>query len=89
MLWAAYPGRDPSRAEGVVAIDEIELHQEAIVQQQVVGMLRRVLPGVQWIITTASPVVAASCDQNEVLALRRLPNEPRVELYEGPEARVH
>jgi hypothetical protein len=88
-LYAAYPTRDPLEVEGVVAIDEIELQQDAAVQSAVLSCLRHALPRVQWIVTTTSPIVAASADDREVLALRRLPRATEVQLFEGPEARVH
>jgi hypothetical protein len=89
MLWAAYPQRDPRTAEGVVAIDEVDLHQDGAVQAALGAVLRRVLPEVQWILTTTSPLVAASCEPSEVLALRRLPEQPVVELYAGDQALTH
>jgi hypothetical protein len=88
-LWAAYPTQDPSEAEGVVCIDEIEQQQDAAVQSAVLGCLRAALPRVQWIVTTSSPTVAASADVHEVLALRRLPRGRDVRLFAGLEARVH
>ena len=88
-LWAAYPGRDPRVSQGVVAIDEIDLHQDDSVAERLVPTLRESLPRVQWIVTTGSPVVAASVDATSVLALRRLPDEENVELYLGDQARVH
>jgi hypothetical protein len=88
-LWAAYPMRDPLEAEGVVTIDEIELQQDGTVLSTVLGTLRALLPRVQWIVTTTSPTVAASVDNREVLALRRLPRATEVQLFTGAEARVH
>lgn len=88
-LWAAYPGRDPRTAEGVVAIDEVCLHQDPSVESGLVSALRAALPSVQWILTTTSPIVAGSCETREVLALRRLPENFRVELFQGSEARTH
>jgi hypothetical protein len=88
-LAAAYPGKDPLAAEGVVCIDEIELQQDSAVQSTVLGCLRSVLPRVQWIVTTTSPVVAASVEGREVLALRKLPRATEVQLFSGAEARVH
>jgi hypothetical protein len=88
-LWAAYPGRDPRECEGVVMIDEIDLHQDPVVQAGLIARLRAALPHVQWIVTTTSPTVAGSCDTREVLALRRLPEVDRVELFVGSEARTH
>jgi hypothetical protein len=88
-LWAAYPAGDPSDAEGVVCIDEVELQQDVAVQGAVLGCLRAALPRVQWIVTTSSAVVAASAEGSEVLALRRLPRLQEVRLFSGAEARVH
>jgi predicted ATP-binding protein involved in virulence len=89
VLWSAYPGRDPRASEGVVAIDEVDAHQDPAIQAALVSALSEALPGVQWILTTTSPVVAGSCDTRDVLALRRLPRTTRVELYVGSEARTH
>jgi hypothetical protein len=88
-LAAAYPERDPRDAEGVVVIDEADMHQDPAVQVSLPAALRRALPGVQWILTTTSPQMAGTCDTREVLALRRVPDSGRVELYTGSEARTH
>lgn len=88
-LWAAYPGKDPRTSEGVVAIDEIDLHLDDAVAERIVSVLRHALPRVQWIVTTSSTVVAGSVDSREVLALRRLPEEEHVELFLGAQARTH
>jgi hypothetical protein len=89
VLWSAYPGRDPRQSEGVIAIDEIDAHQDPAIQATIVAALVDALPAVQWIVTTTSPVVAGSSDTRDVLALRRLPRTTRVELYLGSEARTH
>lgn len=89
MLWGAYPGIDPRMSEGVVAIDELDLHQDPAVQAGLAAALRRALPRVQWIVTTTSPIVAASVDSHDVLALRRLGDVNRVDLYVGDAARTH
>lgn len=89
VLWSAYPGRDPRESEGVIAIDEIDAHQDPAIQAGILGALGDALPAVQWIVTTTSPVVAGSSDTRDVLALRRLPRTTRVELYLGSEARTH
>ena len=88
-LWAAYPERDPRDAEGVLAIDELELHQDAQVQAELLRTLREALPEAQWIVTTTSPLIAASADASAVLALRRLPSEERVVVHSGEEALTH
>jgi predicted ATP-binding protein involved in virulence len=76
-------------SQGVIAIDEVDLHQDDAVAERLVPTLRESLPRVQWIVTTGSPVVAASVDATSVLALRRLPHAESVELYLGDQARVH
>jgi hypothetical protein len=88
-LAAGYPGKDPRTAEGLVLLDDVEVEQDARAQPALPGLLRRALPRVQWIVTTASPQVAAGCEVSEVLALRRLPGSRRVELHSGLEAVVH
>jgi len=88
-LWAAYPDQDPRDAEGVIAIDEVDLHQDAQVQHKLLAALREALPGAQWILTTTSPVVAAAADERAVLALRHLPEGDGVRLFAGDQARTH
>lgn len=88
-MWLARPERDPRDTEGVVAIDEIDLHQDPAVQGLLVPTLRELLPNVQWIVTTQSGGVAGSAATHEVLALRRLPEHDRVEVYSGSDARTH
>jgi hypothetical protein len=88
-LYAAYPGRDPRLAEGVVLIDDAELHQDIGVQRALVPTLKELLPNVQWILTTASPALASGCEASEIIALRRMPESDRIELYEGELALVH
>lgn len=87
-LWAAYPDRDPRIAEGVVLIDEVDLHQDVAVALKLPAALRAALPSVQWILTTHSAALASSVAEGEVLALRTS-TEGRVELYAGPAATTH
>jgi len=88
-LAAAYPGRDPRDGEGVVLLDDLELEQDPRAQRALPGLLRRALPRVQWIVTTASPSVAVGCDAHEVIALRRLPGSRRVVVHQGDAAVMH
>jgi hypothetical protein len=88
-LAAAYPGRDPRQAEGVVLVDDVELHQDRTVRRALVPALREALPRVQWIVATASTEVAAGCEAGDVIALRRMPTSTRVEVYEGELATTH
>ena len=80
-LWASYPDQDPRTAEGVVAIDEVDRHQDDACRQVLVSKLRLAFPRVQWILTTTSPTLAASVDAESVFAFRRLPESDEVQLY--------
>lgn len=87
-VWAAYPDRDPRLAEGVILIDEIDLHQDSAVASKLPAALRAALPAVQWIVTTSSSVLASGAAQGEILALRSS-SEGRVEVHAGPAATTH
>lgn len=82
-LFAAYPGSDaPHEREGVVAIDDVEAQQDHGLLRDLVPLLQRALPNVQWILGTSSAQLALACDAASVIALRRSsPN--RVEMGEG------
>jgi hypothetical protein len=88
-LYAAYPAADPRAGEAVALIDEAGLHQEPAVQRKLVPTLRAALPRVQWVLTTSSPALADGCEPGDVLALRRLPPSPKVELFAGELATLH
>jgi hypothetical protein len=57
--------------EGVVLIDEIDLHLHPEWQRKVVSILRNVFPKVQFIVTTHSPHVIQAVEPGEVIALAR------------------
>jgi predicted ATP-binding protein involved in virulence len=48
---------DPLKSEGIVMIDEIDLHLHPKWQQRIVHQLRRTFPNIQFILTTHSPQV--------------------------------
>ena len=88
-LWAAYPDQDPRESEGVITIDEVDLHQDTPVQQRLLAAFAQALPEAQWIVTTTSPVVAGSADARAVLALRPVPEGDGVRVFAGDHARTH
>ncbi len=88
-LWAAYPGMDPTRAQGVVAIDQFELHQSDSAAEALIEVLTRGLPDVQWILTTRSDELAAARPSDETFALRRIGERGAVEVFAGKAARLH
>jgi predicted ATPase len=82
-LFAAYPhSDDPRSCEGVIAVDDIEAQQDPAMLRSLVPLLRRALPNVQWLLTTASSQLAMACAPGEVVALRRS-GETQVEVGEG------
>jgi hypothetical protein len=88
-LHAAFPAEEPRLAEGVVLVDDADLHLDAAARRALVPALRDALPNVQWILCAASPEVALPCDATEVLALRRLPESSEVRLYQDDQALIH
>lgn len=81
-LFAGYPGaEEPREAEGVVAIDDVDAQQDPSLLRHLVPLLRRALPGVQWILTTSSAQLALACEPRDVIALRTSP--AGVEVGEG------
>lgn len=61
----ANPYREnPMEGEGIVLIDEIELHMHPSWQRRILGVLKQLFPNVQFIITTHSPQVLGSVDNS-------------------------
>jgi hypothetical protein len=88
-LWIANHGADPRHAEGVVLIDDLELNLSDNVQLELLATLRRILPKAQWVVTTASPVLAHSAALGTTVTLRREPGSDRVTAYEGELSLTH
>ena len=55
---------NPLLGEGVVLIDEIELHMHPSWQRMILRVLRSTFPNIQFIITTHSPIVLSEVDGN-------------------------
>jgi hypothetical protein len=77
--------RSVETATGVAMIDELDLHLHPEWQQQIRGSLLEIFPNVQFIVTSHSPQIVASCEEGEVI---RLPGglggieaEPTMEAY--------
>lgn len=62
---------DLAEVEALVLLDEIELHLHPALQRSLVPALREALPGVQWVVTTHSPLVLSCFDRHEIIALDR------------------
>lgn len=88
-LYGAYEGdASPVRErEGVVLVDDLESQQDAATLRELPMLLRRALPGVQWVLTTAHPSATMGCSRDQVLALRR--TEIGLEVHAGDLAVLH
>ena len=61
----ANPCRDnPLEGDGVVMIDEIDLHLHPAWQRKMLGVLKKTFPNIQFIITTHSPQVLGEVDDS-------------------------
>ncbi len=77
MTWRAYMlnpflGKNAAaETNGIVMIDEIELHLHPGLQQKAVGLLHRLFPKIQFFLTTHSPIVIGSVgNEHGVYALK-------------------
>lgn len=66
---------NPLLGEGVVLIDEIELHMHPSWQRKVLSKLREIFPNIQFIITTHSPIVLSEADESYNLFFTSNENE--------------
>lgn len=64
-------GEAPQKTEGVVLIDEIDMHLHPHWQQVMIGQLREAFPKIQFIVTTHSPQVLTSVDASCIRLLRQ------------------
>ncbi|TMV82808.1 ATP-binding protein [Thioclava sp. BHET1] len=56
--------------DGIILIDELELHLHPVWQSKILQSLRSVFPSAQFIITTHSPHIVQSASAGEVMALQ-------------------
>ena len=61
---------DPLKGEGIILIDEIDLHLHPRWQRNIVRRLRETFPKCQFILTTHSPVVISDPDNIQILLLK-------------------
>jgi len=66
-LIEAFPqSQDPLAEQGVVLIDELDIHLHPAWQRTIAGLLREIFPGIQFIMATHSPLVAAGAGEDAV-----------------------
>jgi len=68
-LATANPKGDPLQGNGVVLIDEIDLHLHPRWQREVLPALRLTFPQIQFIVSTHSPLVVSSVEAQEVIKI--------------------
>ncbi len=70
--------------EGIVLIDEIDLHFHPSWQVQIVKALKTTFPNVQFIVTTHSPLVLSGVRKAEIISLTKegiIPNDEIPDIY--------
>lgn len=60
---------DPKTLEGIVLLDEIDLHLHPTWQRRMVPLMRQVFPKLQFIVTTHSPLVLTGFEADEIIGL--------------------
>jgi predicted ATP-binding protein involved in virulence len=88
-LWAAHRGVDPRRAEGVVLVDDTELHLPPRLTAALPTLLTQALPSAQWILATSSYELGSAVDASALVTLRHLPASDEVQPYVGALAITH
>ena len=64
-LFLAFPeSNNPLNEEGVVLIDELDIHLHPIWQRNIAGWLREQFPNLQFIVATHSPLIAAGAGED-------------------------
>ena len=78
--------QDPLTGEGIVLIDEIELHLHPSWQRKILKVLRNTFPNIQFIISTHSPQVLGEVDDS--YALFKLETQQNSEMVAVPVSRM-
>lgn len=66
-LLESFPeSKDPLSEEGVVLIDELDIHLHPIWQRDLPGWLKNLFPNIQFIVATHSPLIAAGAGEEAV-----------------------
>jgi predicted ATP-binding protein involved in virulence len=70
-----FPNTEVAKFEGIVLIDELELHLHPEWQSRIVPVLLNIFPSLQFITTTHSPHIIQNADRHTIIALERKNNE--------------
>jgi predicted ATPase len=63
--------QEPLKGEGIVLIDEVELHLHPAWQRIILGKLCEVFPNCQFIVSTHSPVVLSELQNGKIYELSK------------------
>jgi predicted ATP-binding protein involved in virulence len=77
---------DPSKGNGIVLIDEIELHLHPKWQNTIIKALEQTFPNLTFIVTTHSPLVLSSVRKSAIKVLQdyqEIPNDSLPDIYTG------
>lgn len=66
-LIQAFPKSDnPLNEQGIILVDELDIHLHPVWQRSIAGLLRKQFPNMQFIVATHSPMVAAGAGEDAV-----------------------
>lgn len=84
-LIQAFPGsNDPLKEEGIVLIDELDIHLHPIWQRDIALRLREQFPNLQFIVATHSPLIAAGAGP-DALTLKLMLNNSKAAVEVAPD----
>jgi len=81
VLWEAKEAIEPYDIEGLVLIDELDLHLHPTWQATIIPALRRTFPKLQFVVTTHSPVMLSSLTSDEIVVVDQHPETGDVERF--------
>ena len=81
MIEAFPDSENPLHEQGVVLIDELDIHLHPTWQRQIAGYLRNTFPSIQFIMATHSPLVAAGAGEDAV-TLRFYKKDGKIEIQQ-------
>jgi len=82
MFWDAQEGVSLDQMEGLVLIDELDLHLHPLWQTGLIHALKRTFPKVQFVATTHSPMLLPGLERDEIWHLRLEEGHVKVEMFD-------
>jgi len=70
-LSIANPTRNPLKGDGIVMIDELDLHLHPSWQKAITNCLQATFPNIQFIVTTHSPLIISQVQKEAILVLNQ------------------